>query len=61
MLYLTAEDGSSDGLFDRFPLLLIVLDMRVFMALYPTHELRIVDRKGGWERFKQRNVARVAA
>lgn len=37
------------------------LRMRVFMALYPTHELRIVDRKGGWERFKQRNVARVAA
>jgi len=37
------------------------LRMRVFMALYPTHELRIVDRKGGWERFKQRQVARVAA
>ena len=37
------------------------LRMRVFMALYPTHELRIVDRKGGWERFKQRTVARVAA
>jgi hypothetical protein len=33
------------------------LRMRVFMALYPTHELRIVDRKGGWEKFKQRAVA----
>lgn len=37
------------------------LRMRVFMALYPTHELRIVDRKGGWERFKQRSVAKAAA
>jgi hypothetical protein len=37
------------------------LRMRVFMALYPTHELRIVDRKGGWERFKQRAVTARAA
>lgn len=38
------------------------LRMRVFMACYPTHELRIVDRKGGWEKFKQRAVSqRVAA
>jgi hypothetical protein len=37
------------------------LRMRVFMALYPTHELRIVDRKGNWERFKQRAVTRAAA
>jgi hypothetical protein len=33
------------------------LRMRVFMACYPTHELRIVDRKGGWEKFKQRAVS----
>jgi hypothetical protein len=32
------------------------LRMRVFMACYPGHELRIVDRKGGWEKFKQRSV-----
>ena len=37
------------------------LRMRVFMALYPSHELRIVDRKGGWERFKQRAVTARAA
>ena len=37
------------------------LRMRVFMALFPSHELRIVDRKGGWERFKQRAVTAVAA
>ena len=37
------------------------LRMRVFMALYPTHELRIVDRKGSWERFKQRAVTARAA
>ena len=33
------------------------LRMRVFMACYPQHELRIVDRKGGWEKFKQRAVS----
>ena len=33
------------------------LRMRVFMALHPTHELRIVDSKGNWERFKQRAVS----
>lgn len=33
------------------------LRMRVFMAIYHKHELRIVDRKGGWEKFKQRAVA----
>lgn len=32
------------------------LRMRVFMACYPTHELRIVD-KGGIKPFKQRAVA----
>ena len=32
------------------------LRMRVFMACYPQHELRIVDRKGNWEKFKQRAV-----
>ena len=37
------------------------LRMRLFMALYPAHELRIVDRKGGWEKFKQRAVSEVAA
>jgi hypothetical protein len=37
------------------------LRMRVFMACYPSHELRIVDRKGGWERFKQRAVTARAA
>lgn len=32
------------------------LRMRLFMALYPTHELLIVDRKGGSKPFKQRAV-----
>ena len=33
------------------------LRMRVFMALHPSHELRIVDAKGGWKKFAQRNVS----
>ena len=37
------------------------LRMRVFMALHPSHELRIVDRKGGWEKFKQRAVSQKVA
>lgn len=37
------------------------LRMRVFMALYPHHELRIVDRKGGSKPMKQRKVTRRAA
>lgn len=37
------------------------LRMRVFMALFPTHELRIVDSKGGWEKFKQRAVSEQVA
>lgn len=38
------------------------LRMRVFMAIYKNHELRIVDSRGGWEKFKQRAVGqRVAA
>ena len=28
------------------------LRMRVFMAIYSSHELRIVDSKGGWERWQ---------
>ena len=38
------------------------LRMRLFMALYPNHELRIVDAKGNSKRFTQRavNVGRVA-
>jgi hypothetical protein len=32
------------------------LRMRVFMALYPTKELRIVDAKGNSKPFKQRAV-----
>lgn len=37
------------------------LRMRVFMACYPEHELRIVDRKGGSKPFKQRKVSPKAA
>ena len=33
------------------------LRMRLFMALHPSHELRIVDAKGGWKKFVQRNVS----
>lgn len=38
------------------------LRMRLFMALYPNHELRIVDAKGNSKRFTQRavNVGRAA-
>lgn len=32
------------------------LRMRIFMALYPSHELRIVDRKGNSKPFRQRAV-----
>ena len=32
------------------------LRMRVFLACYPTHELRIVDNKGNSQPFKQRAV-----
>lgn len=32
------------------------LRMRIFMALYPTHELRIVDKDGVAVPFKQRKV-----
>lgn len=37
------------------------LRMRVFMAIYSSHELRIVDSKGGWEKFKQRAVSEQVA
>jgi hypothetical protein len=37
------------------------LRMRVFMACFPTHELRIVDRKGNSEPMKQRRVSEIAA
>lgn len=37
------------------------LRMRLFMALYPDHELRIVDAKGGSRPMKQRAVKARAA
>ena len=37
------------------------LRMRVFMAAYPAIELRIVDRKGNSEPFRQRRVTTEAA
>ena len=36
------------------------LRMRLFMACYPQHELRIVDRKGNSTPFKQRAVKEAA-
>lgn len=33
------------------------LRMRIFMALYPAHELRVVDRKGNSKPFRQRAVS----
>lgn len=36
------------------------LRMRVFMACYPQHEMRIVDRKGNSRLFRQRAVKEAA-